>query len=178
MANLPVPIPRTFSVVEVETGAYLNSLRDALNFLLNPPLAVIYQASVQSIPNNAFTALTFDTTTTDSYGGHSNSTNPSRYTAQVAGWYELDGGFSLAANGTGVRDGQWYRNGSAISTPGAGVVTGGSAAYTATEPMPGMPTFLNVGDYVELYVFQNSTAALNSNVTTYNSYMTVRWVHS
>lgn len=35
--GLPLPIPRTFTVAEVETAAYLNSVRDGLNFLLNPP---------------------------------------------------------------------------------------------------------------------------------------------
>lgn len=37
MANLPAPSPRTFAPGEVETGAFFNSVRDALNFLLNVP---------------------------------------------------------------------------------------------------------------------------------------------
>lgn len=179
MSNLPVPVPRTFSVSEVETAAYFNSLRDALNYLINPPLAVLYQGVVQSIPNSAFTPVTFDTTLTDTYGAHSNVTNNSRYTAQVAGWYDLDAGFSLSAsNTTGARDGQWAKNGSAITTPGAGIVIGGSASNTATLPMPGLQVFLSVGDYVELWVFQNSGGAINSNIATFTSYMSIRWAHA
>lgn len=179
MTNLPVPAPRTFTVGETEVGAYLNSVRDCLNFLLNEPIAVLYQGAAQSIPNSAFTAVTFDQSLTDSYGAHSNTTNPSRMVAQVAGFYDLDGGFSLAAsNTTGARDGQWYKNGSAISTPGAGVVVGGSASNTCTTPMPGLQVFLGVGDYVELFVFQNSGGAINTNVATFTSYVSIRWVHA
>jgi hypothetical protein len=32
-----VPTPRTFSPSEIQTGAYLNSVRDWANFLLDPP---------------------------------------------------------------------------------------------------------------------------------------------
>lgn len=33
----PVPIPRTFSPNEIQTGAYLNSVRDWANFFNDPP---------------------------------------------------------------------------------------------------------------------------------------------
>lgn len=178
MANAPVPSPRNFNVAEFETAAYLNSLRDALNFLLNPPMAVVYQNTVQSIPNNAFTPVTFDLSLTDTYSGHSNSTNNSRYTGQVPGWYDLDGAFSLAANGTGVRDGAWAKNGAAITTPGAGTTVAGNAGWTATQAMPGLQVFLNgAGDYVELWVIQTAGAALNTNIATFTSYASIRLAH-
>lgn len=179
MSNLPVPVPATWSVNLPPTAGQINAMRDALNFLLNPPMAVLYQGAVQSIPNNAFTALTWDQSLVDSYGGHSSVTNPSRYTAQVPGWYDLDGGFSFAANVTGVRDGAWYKNGAQITTPGAGAVTGSPGAGSSpTQAMPGLQVFLNAGDYVELWVIQTSGGALNTNIATFASFASIRFVHS
>lgn len=180
MANLPVPSPRTYTVGEVETGAYFNATRDALTFSINRPMAVVYQSSAQSLANGSLTAVAMDTTVVDSYGGHSNSTNNSRYTAQVAGWYQLDGAYSISAiNTTGTRDGQWAKNGAALTAPtGAGVLVGGSSAFSATVAMPGLQIQLNAGDYVEMWLLQNSGGALNTNVATFTSYMSIRWVHA
>lgn len=178
MSNLPVPVPRTFVVGETGVAAYLNAVRDALTFLLNPPMLVAYQGTVQSLPNGAFTAASLDQTLTDTYGSHSNTTNNSRMTAQVAGWYQTDGGISISANGTGNRDGQWAKNGSAITTPGSGLVETPSASFSTTQGMPGLQVFLNTGDYLELWEFQNSGGALNTNTSTFTSYISARWVHS
>jgi len=173
MANLPVPVPRTFSVSEIEVAAYLNTLRDALTFLLNLPGAVLTQAAAQSVANAAWTALAFDNTLKDNYGGHSNTTNNSRYTAQVAGWYRVQagGGVVAAAGGTG-RGVDVYKNGAAY-TAGAGVVGNSGVVHSTTT---GIPVFLNAGDYIEIYVWQNSGGALNTNGTgQYASWMAVCW---
>lgn len=148
-----------------------------IQFLLNRPRAVIYQGAIQSIPNSAFTAITFDQSVSgsDNYNGHNNVTNNSRYTAQIAGWYDLDGAISYAANANQARDGAWAKNGAQITTPSAGVITGGFAGFSTTLAMPGLKVFLNVGDYVELWAFQSSGGALNTNISTFTSYMSITW---
>lgn len=178
MTNLPVPNPRTAVAGEFETAAYFNMFRDAINFLANPPLAQLYQVTVQAIPNNAFTPLAFDITSVDSYGGHSNTTNNSRYIAQVAGWYEFDGAVGFAINSTGNRDGAWAKNGTQLTAPGPGSIGDGSAAHAVSLAVPMLQIFMNVGDYVELLAFQSSGAAINVLTGQFGCVMTAKWIHT
>lgn len=174
-----VPVPHTF-VDGVYTTAEANTyLRDPLLFLLKPPLAELRQTVAQSIPNGTFTAVLFDTEDVDQDylggGGHSTSSNTSRYTANFAGWYQVSGGVSIAANAVGVRGCYWYVNGSPLNgtesmSVNSGATNHGSVARTKH-------VFLNLGDYVELFCYQTSGAPLNTAVSTFaQSSMTVRWV--
>lgn len=174
MTNLPVPVPRTFSVSEVETGGYLNSLRDALSFLLNPPIANLYQNAAQTIATSTLTAISLDSTTTDTYGGHSNSTNNTRYTAQVAGWYWCYGQVAFSPNGTGNRLAGLSKNGSTIGQTFMAVQS--ATAANAGCAVTGYLLFLNAGDYVELIGYQGSGGNLNTSGA--NSFLIVDWRHS
>lgn len=178
MTNLPVPIPRTFSVSEVQTGAYLNSLRDALNFLVNVPACFVTQSATQSLTSSAWGALNFDQTVFDSYGGHSNSTNNSRYVGQVAGWYMVFGCSCTVANATGQRGAAVARNGTRIQ--GASGFMQTTSALPSAVPSPPTIAFLNgTGDYVEIQGYQNGANPLSTNSSSdLDSSMTVVWVHS
>lgn len=173
MANLPIPNPRTAVAGEFETAAFMNMFRDAINFLVNKPRAALYQATAQSVANGTWTATTFDSTLLDTYGGHSNSTNNSRYTAQVAGWYSLRcGGGWVTGTAGGGRGASIYKNGS-FYTAGAAVV--GSTNVIASTPVS-KDVYLAVGDYVELFVWQNSGGALNTAGSgQYASWMDIAW---
>lgn len=176
MANLPVPSPRTFSVGEVEVAAYFNAVRDALTYLLNTPLAILNQATPQSFTNGVSAALAYDGTFLDTYGGHSNSTNNSRYVAQVTGWYFVKAGVVWAANAANNRAIQLYKNGTAFPYSWQAV----PAAGTFNDP--GVETSalvqLNAGDYVEAFTTQNSGGALSTAVVaTIASNMQVMWMH-
>jgi hypothetical protein len=173
VANLPVPTPRTFAVSETETAAYLNSLRDALLFLLNPPEAVVYGAAVQSIPNNTQTALACDTTQFDSYGMHSNSTNNTRCTAQVAGTYLAICTYASAGVLGGGRNVQPAKNG--VLIPYAAGQYDASIANFHVVQAKALIT-MAVGDYVEAWALQNSGGALNTNAN--GSSLQVLWVHA
>lgn len=176
MANLPVPVPRTFSVSETETGSYLNTVRDALNFLLNPPEAVLKQATIQSIPNGALTSISLDASVNDSYGGHSNVTNNSRYTAVVTGWYWVSGVVGFASNGTGQRVADFAVNGADLIYTQVWIpaITG---APTAVSPKSEL-VLLNAGDYVELRGYQTSGGALNTMVSGPQSSLSVDFRHA
>lgn len=173
MANLPVPSPRTFQVNEVETGANLNSIRDALNFLLNPPHAVLTQTAVQSINSGGLVAVQFDGTTVDSYGGHSNTTNNTRYTAQVAGWYWVHGATVWTNNGTSNRGTELHKNASASAFGTQALPAGSTNVFTAVAASGEVQ--LAVGDYVELWAFQDTGAAINTHA---GSYLDVFWMHA
>jgi len=170
-----IPSTRLFTAGEIETGAYLNSAVTNLgNFMLGKPIAQLTQPVAQSIPNAAYTALTFTSEVIDRDNGHSTTVNTSRYTAQTAGWYFVSGAAKFAANATGQRIAAWFVNGVQLDlnryqNNGAGLSTNADAQSRLVN--------LNVNDYLELRAYQDSGAALNTQaITNENSYMTVVWV--
>lgn len=167
----------TAVVGNILTAAQWNSnVRDAINFLTGSPIFVGYQSAAQSIPNNAFTSVGLDTTAIDNYGGHSNTVNNSRYTAQIAGWYETIGQTSFASNATGNRASDITVNGGApLPRPESEFGTDTNAS-SATIFQIAAPVFLNVGDFLELQALQSSGGALNT--TTFSPcFLYARWVH-
>jgi hypothetical protein len=156
-----VAVPRTWTAGEIATGAFMNGIRDALNFLLAPPAAVVRQTVVQSIPTSVQTPLLFDTEDADSDGGHSASSNTDRYTAQTPGWYNLRGQLSISAN-TGRFYLQPTLNGTNVNGCFTNLPVPGSG--TATLQITGR-VFLNVGDILRIEGFQTSGAASNTVVT-------------
>lgn len=178
MANLPVPTPRTFTVAEVENGSYLNSLRDALNFLLNPPAATLVQiTATTSLTTGTWTVIGMDSSTFDNYGGHSNSVSNSRYTVQATGKYLVGGAVAIANNSSGSRAAKVMKNGAVIQGP-----------YSLVPPSSARPTSVTVagfivpctaGDYLELAGFQDSGGTLATVITTdQSSFFTVLRVSS
>jgi hypothetical protein len=153
-----------------------------LSFLVNKPAAQLYAAIVQSIPNSAFTALTFDAERFDVFPsdgakGHSTSVNPSRYTVVTPGVYRIGGRYTYAANATGFRAAVVAVNGFQMPDTLAfgGTPTGALTQHVATHGM----VFLNVGDYVEILAEQTSGAPLNTDTANSAfSSMSVEWVRT
>jgi hypothetical protein len=145
----------------------LNDLNTRTTNPLNPPMAMLYQTTAQPIPNAAFTAITWDTEVVDTHNGHDLVTNPSRYTAPVAGWYHVEGQVSWAPNATGRRIVSFFVNGAELGYLRGESVPTATAASSAASDSSGK-VFLNVGDYIEVRAFQSSTAALNTAVTPTN----------
>ncbi|MFI6296699.1 hypothetical protein ACIBEJ_34275 [Nonomuraea sp. NPDC050790] len=151
-----VPSQRTWTVGELLTAAKLNTdLRDAVNFLLAPPLALLRLSADINIPNATLTAINWNTEVIDRDGGHDNSTNPFRYTFQTAGYYEVATQIAFNTNGTGLRLVHLYDN----NYPLAGNQgTGNSVQLTCISA--GRTHFFNVGEYILVQVYQNSGAPL------------------
>lgn len=170
-----VPLPHQFAVGEAVTSTNINTYYSGILFLENPPLFKATTTVSVSIPNNAFTPMTWNNNVVDTYNGHSTVTNPSRYVAQVAGWYHVTGAIQWANNTTGIRDVIFSVNGTLVGEAFNGGWTGwnGSGLSCGLTGAPG-PLFLNVNDYVELQVFQNSGGALNALVGMFS----VLWVHT
>lgn len=148
-------------------------------FLKNVPMAVLTVTTVSAgntnMASGSFIAINFDTTLMDNYSGHSNVTNNSRYTAQVAGWYWVRGCASFAVpNNTGNRGVQFYVNGSAVAYAFAILQSATTANFGGYEANG--PVFLNVGDYIEIRAFQSSGAALSLNAAGNN--MSLYWMHT
>lgn len=180
MANLAVPIPRTFVVGEYVTAAYFNSnVRDTASFLLMLPIATVFQTASQGVSAGSTGApVNFDSTAVDSYGGHSNSTNNSRYTAQVAGWYLVGGSVPMNGTASGTyRKSQVAVNGSVVAYATAQVPQVNSATTATAVAVSPTIVYLNVGDYVQLYAISDAAVTLSPNSTN-QAYMTVVWVHN
>ena len=134
-----------------------------LERMANPPRARVLGNAVQSIPNNTFTALRFPEQVYLHNIGHDPVTNPTFFSAQVAGLYALNGGAYTAASTVGIRAMKWQKNGVDIPGSGASIlpVTGGSQAGIVARPIE---VELAVSDFVTLMIFQNIGSALDTYI--------------
>lgn len=182
---MPLPVPTLATVVP---GGYITSAGEnavgpaGLGFALNVPIATLYQNTTQSLTTSTNTAISLDGESLDTYGGHSTSTNNSRYTAQVPGYYLVYGVIVFAANATGWRACTIAKNGSTSAVPGAfGIyqATSSSLALSAA-PALGIIQMNGTTDYVEIYGDQNTGGNLSTAVaaTIQQSCMSVWWMHS
>jgi hypothetical protein len=130
-------------------------------FAVNKPSFFGYQNTVQSLANTAWTPLSIDASVDDNYAGHSNSTNNSRYTAQVAATYRVSGCYAPAANATGFRAVRLIKNGSTILL-GSGLYSPPISGAEIGVPTPSALVALAVGDYVEVQGWQSSGGNLNT----------------
>lgn len=176
-----IPNPRTWTASEAVTTAKLNTdIRDGLNFFFNPPRAFLSKNADQNFGTGVEGVILWETETYDTDNGHSTVTNPGRYTAQTAGWYYLIVNVHWRANNDlGMREIVFKKNGLAAGRqnrqdewPGYGHLFNTVQIRTSGHMQ------MNVGDYVEVCIYQNS----GSGSTVYNEagnppYFSVRWVH-
>lgn len=163
MANLPVPVlaselaNNSFTAALARAGIYNTG-----TYLLNPPLFVGTQSSTQSVTSGSWTTLSLNSSQVDSYTGHSNSTNNTRYTAQVPGVYALCGVAAWASNSTGVRGTRIHLNGAVIQ--GSAQMTLPSTTSGTAVSTPVRTVRLAVGDYIEVAGWQSSGGSLSTIV--------------
>ena len=172
-----VPVPHQFAVGEVATADNINTYFSGISFLENVPVCRVYASSTQSIGTSAITAINFQATQIDTYNGHSNSVNNSRYTFQVAGIYLVSGVVSWQANGSGIRASQIQVNASPF--PGGQITQAPIAGSNVEVPSTTLIVPANVGDFVELYATQTSGGSLSTQASGGDaSSMTILWVHA
>lgn len=160
-----VPVIRTFVAGEVVLASYFNTnINGPLSFLLAPPIFQGRQTVAQTLTTGTYAALTMDVEDVDSAGGHSTSSNTSRYTAVYAGWARVDFGVAFASNATGRRLGKLRTDGTTDVNGSSVIITSG---ITNTLKITGatMKVFFNVGTYVEAMGAQESGGNLNTGVT-------------
>lgn len=106
----------------------------------------------QSIPDNSNTVIAFNSEQFDTDNIHDDVVNNSRLTAQTAGRYIVQGQISWDTSDAGIRD---------IFIRQNGVTDVAHATSQTTWMQVDALLDLQVGDYVELLVFQNSGAAVD-----------------
>lgn len=135
-------------------------VRDVVHWLRYPPACRIDSTGTsQTIPSGAWTSINMVAEQLDNYGGHSTSSNTSRYTCQRAGLYFVHGLASIADAGTtGYRASRLLVNGTTIY---AGTSTKPATTTTIGTALPACAHIrLAAGDYVELQSFQSQGSAL------------------
>lgn len=126
---------------------------------LNPVTFSGYQIATQSVPNNAWTAASFDGEYEDSHSGHSTVTLNTTYTVPVSGFYDVEFGGSFAPNATGLRG---------VKLLKGGVIVNRSTCYAAPGPTVGATPFkaikenLVLGDTLTVQIYQASGGALST----------------
>lgn len=173
-----VPNQRTWTNGDTVDATMLNAnVRDAVNFLLAPPAALLRQTVAQSIGTTG-TAVTFDTEDYDNDGGHSTVTNTTRYTAVTPGWYRVSGSVGFNANPTltSTRWTEWRVNSTAIAGSRIWLPQAQNSTDLNLYPARVTRLYLNAGDFVELI-----GAAPAGSITTYvanpygQSTMLIEW---
>jgi hypothetical protein len=141
-----------------------------------------YQSVAQPINGgNNWVPLLIDSETVDNYGGHSTTTNTSRYTVQLAGTYQVFGSVAWTASATGDRRIQITQNGASVL--GSANSLDPSQVVLANQQTMAFCTAA-VGDYFEVQVEHTATSAgtnFNTNAGSgasamFTSSMRVLWI--
>ncbi|MFG2913364.1 hypothetical protein ACGF0D_10795 [Kitasatospora sp. NPDC048298] len=177
---MTVPIPPLTdrpAGTRLTSDMYRQDVTTTATFLTKPPVFLSVQTAAQSIGNTTVTSIAMNSTVVDSYNGHSDTVNNTRYAPPIAGWYLLIGSVSFAVNATGNRLCEFRKNGS-----GATLALGQGAMPTTdigNNPTPRTMTiaqFNGTSDYVELVAFQSSGGALNT-VPSQSGFAAI-WMHA
>jgi len=122
--------------------------------------AYVYRTSAVSWANNAWSPVSFESIYWEEkpswLASHWASGDPSKLTARAYGIYSINASIRFAANATGQRGVAIIKNGVSICTSYLQTTSAGTPqVHIATHWL------MNVGDYIQVNVFQNSGAALN-----------------
>lgn len=116
-----------------------------------------FRTGAQSIPDTTVTKVEFNGITHDTNGAFDDVTNY-RYTVPVSGFYAMYSMIYFSANGTGFRSIMLKKNGSTPFLANSGNSPSASSVDTFTVSDV---RYLLAGDYIEVFVQQNSGGALN-----------------
>lgn len=135
------------------------------------PCASMRQQTAQSVADSTWTKITMDTLIFD-FMGDSVKLADDRIIARRGGIYLCIGQTKWAANATGSRFASVYVNG--VTVEGSGDFGGYATHAGHTTRAPALAIInVKVGDYFELFGFQDSGAALLTNVSVPKSFLSV-----
>jgi hypothetical protein len=128
-----------------------------------PVRALLRQTSAQAVTTATFTSITMDVEDLDDDGGHSTSSNTSRYTAVRAGWFLVTFLGAFVTDAASIKAFRLAVNGTAL--PASQVSNTAGAVVSATGCITRLVS-LGVADYVEGQAFHNKGSNLNTSVAT------------
>jgi hypothetical protein len=171
--TLAPPTSYTATTGNFLTSAVWNTqVRDATGFLSAVPVFRGFQTAAQSFASStAYAPILLDSESFDPEGGHSTSTNTSRFVVQTAGYYYVTAFGSYSTNATGGRA-------IAVAVNGTATVQSQQAPPPANSWAGGVNWlgYLNVGDYVEATSWQNSGTSVSMATGAFAASLSLFWV--
>lgn len=160
------------------SAADLNlEVRDSFNFLLNPPHVHANRNVALNLATATWFVMTLFQDTDDFDNMHSSSVNPSRVTANTAGFYRIMGSVQLTQGGSPftltcrltLNGGGTYPP----TAPGIVIASGTtlSSAGWATNVYLPAALRLNAGDYVEMAVWHDHGANVAFDFGIWQTYL-------
>lgn len=148
------------------------------DFYTGPPIFRGRSNATVSTANNVWVAMPLQVSEIDSDSGHSNVTNNTRYTCQVAGWYLICGlaAWTNSAAAAGKMDCAVWLNGALVPTSMQSYNKQASDFGSVNTE-----TFLQlaVNDYIEIQGRQATGSTINTQIgTDLCPLMNVFWIHS
>lgn len=136
------------------------------NATTKKPIGKITVTGTQALADATDVAIQFAAEVFDTHGFHDNSTNNTRVTPNVAGYYRFWGTVNFASQATPVQSYAFLRkNGSGGTAEGAAdVVKGDSVAQNTATPCT-IIAMNGTTDYVELVGRQDSAGADTTNAS-------------
>jgi hypothetical protein len=147
----------------VAPAAWGDTIRDDLEFLIDPPAVSFLESTAQSISNVTSTVMTGNEETFDTDGMHSNVTDTSRITCQTAGRYDCNATLRFAGSTGGTYRQIIFRVNGTTSYPMNTVAPVNDAAVE-TIVSANKKFVLAAGDYVEVLARHNAGGAINCNL--------------
>lgn len=176
-----IPSLSTVAVGAKVLASWANSVRDAINFLLDQPAAFAYQTTgvVVATGTATETLMTFDTESWDNDVMHDNATNPSRVVAKTSGKYLVSMQVAFPANATGVRYAILRKNAAGASGGGTAIAFARDQSASATGASYVSKTLevnMAANDYLELFAIQTSGGNLTTVTGISGTYVQMRRV--
>ena len=127
----------------------------------NDYVCKVQRTTAQSIANATNVKIQFDKKIFDPTNCFDNITNY-RFVAQVAGYYQINGNIRFATNNvTGAyRSATIWKNGATVAQ-GSGSILHATAVNSSSVSSL---EYLEKGDYIELYAYQDSGGAINTDI--------------
>lgn len=144
------------------------------DFFSNRPLFNGLCTTANSIADNTWTAIPFNSNSIDTDGGHNTAVNNTRYTSQYSAWYWVKGSVAFAPTGVASRfesaiavNGSTYAGASEFVMKQASDLASCSASALVR---------LTAGSYVEIWCRQHTGGAVNLDATNTAPDMNVMFV--
>lgn len=162
---------------EAPTSTLLNArIRDAIQFLKSVPMCVLRRTSTQAIGSDSWTAVDWQNEDLDSDNGHDPFAVTTRYVAKTAGFYLLVGTVGWQNAATKYRKICFRKNGQDTLKYGEHTLNVHEANTIIHHLTTSAYVYLEVNDYIELMVNQDSGVTLNLTVDSSDPRLEIRWV--
>lgn len=144
-----------------------------------PTASAYFTADTSHATSGSLLLVTWTAEEHDTDGMYSTSSNPSRMYAMTTGTYNISACISFNVSSLGGRYMTVRKNSAGSNSGGTlvGYVTNEEASASFySECVLSKNVQLTAGDYIEVFAYQNSTAALNMMGGVGRSYLTMAWV--